>query len=88
MASRDVMGEGKGAVAQPRLVLVQHNTVIQVFPCGNEAAAHRAAQLLAATTGQPIAIYEVDARLPLPPALGCEIDPIAAGWAEIEQEQP
>lgn len=89
MEPRDVINDiaDSGAVLQPRLVLVQHNAVVQVFPAGEGDQAHRTAETIAVATGHPVSVYEVDARLPAPPAIGSEVDPLAQGWVEIEQEQ-
>lgn len=89
MEPRDVIDDIKdsGAVLQPQLVLVQHNTVVQIFPAGQGDQAQRTAETIAIATGHPVSIYEVDARLPAPPAIGSEVDPQGQGWVEIEQER-
>lgn len=89
MEPRDVINDiqESGAVLQPRLVLVQHATVVQVFPAGGGEHAHRTAETIAVATGHPVSVYEVDARLPNPPAIGSPVDPQAEGWVEIEQRE-
>lgn len=84
-AIRDV--QESDAAARPRLVLVQHHIIVQNFPPEAAAQAHRLAETIALTTGNPVSIYEVDARLPVPPAVGSAIDPEAEGWVEVEREQ-
>lgn len=89
MEPRDVIKDiqDSGAVLQPRLVLVQHNAVVQIFSPEEGEHAHRTAETIAIATGHPVRVYEVDARLPAPPAIGSEVDPQAQGWVEIEEER-
>lgn len=89
MEPRDVINdiEDSGAVLQPRLVLVQHNAVVQIFSAEEGEQAHRTAETIAIATGHPVSVYEVDARLPAPPAIGSEVDPEGQGWVEIDEER-
>jgi hypothetical protein len=70
--------------AAVRLVLVQHNTVVQTFAPDDGGHAHRTAEMVALATGQPVSIYEVDGAQRL--TVGSTVDPRAAGWSELEQE--
>jgi hypothetical protein len=74
-------------VAQARLVLVQQRTVVQVFPAVGGNHVQRTAGTIAVATGLPVSVYAVAARLPSPPAIGSQVDPLARGWVEVAQEQ-
>lgn len=86
MEPRDVIHDiqASGVVLQPRLVLVQDHTVVQWFPAGSSDHALKTAETIAIATASPVQVYEVDARLPAPPAVGSGVDPQAQGWVEVE----
>lgn len=75
---------------RPYTVLVLDGIVFAVHRWGHEPdlreyeRAHEAAEVV----GLPIFVYEVDRRLPPPPAPMSPVDPVALQWVEVEHYQP
>jgi hypothetical protein len=72
-----------GAVLHPRTVLVQEGKVVRSFPPTMPHAASICAKCIADETGKRVIVYEVDMRLPAPPAIGSQVYPPGLGWMEI-----
>jgi hypothetical protein len=72
-----------GAVLHPRTVLVQEGKVVRTFPPTMPHAASICAKCIADETGKRVIVYEVDMRLPAPPAIGSQVYPPGLGWLEI-----
>lgn len=80
--------EHRNDFSSTRLVLVQHDIVVQTFSRDDGGHAQRTAEMIALATGQPVDIYEVERSIRAGVAVGAFVDPHADGWSRIEQEKP
>lgn len=74
-----------GVVLHPWTVLVQEGRVARSFPPTMPHAASICAKCMADETGRAVIVYEVDMRLPAPPAMGTPVYPAGLGWMEISR---
>lgn len=71
---------------EPWQVLVQDGAVTEVYGPEEPGTARLTAKFIAMMTGQPVAIYQVDAGLPKRPTVGTRVYPETMGWVEIGSE--
>jgi hypothetical protein len=69
-----------GVAEQPWSVLVQRGTVKDVLRPEEAEETGAAVRRLAQESGESVAVYAVDSRLPHPPPVGTPVDPPALGW--------
>jgi len=71
------------SVVQPTIALVQNGVLVGVFSADQAEAADRATTRLISASGRHVDVYEIDQRLPDPPALGTPVDPRQLGWVNV-----
>lgn len=75
--------EETDSVRRPSFVLVQHGAVIAHFGPDEAQAAADTAYRMTEAEGMHVDVYEVDQRLPPPPAIGTPVEPRALGWVDV-----
>lgn len=68
---------------RPTIALVQHGELVGLFAADQAEAADRATTRLISASGRHVDVYEIDQRLPDPPALGTSVDPHQLGWVNV-----
>jgi hypothetical protein len=71
------------SVERPSFVLVCNGAVVAHFGPDEAQAAADTAYRLTEREGKHVDLFEVDRRLPAPPAIGTLVDPQTLGWVDV-----